>query len=185
MKGTTRPSMPGLFAQQEPHRRCAPLFEPKQGGRTASPTAPSTGFETPPTSDDLLPPLVRFQIFPPEEPQPVQQPPQPVPASHLRHSHADRGQPQLQLPAVCARLCGRHGQVSKEKTKKRIGPNVALSGTSEPCPPVLELSVSSLPWSHAGVGERPARGIVATRWRLSTRWQTTTQVARIICGACL
>lgn len=148
-----------------------------------------------PASDDLLPPLVRFQIFPPEEPQPVQQPPQPVPASHLRHFHADRGQPQLQLPAVCARLCGRHGQVSKEKTKKRIGPNVVLSGvqpppfvvsgTSEPCPPVLELSVNSLPWSHAGVAERPARGIAATRWRLSTRWQTTTQVARIICGACL
>lgn len=65
--------------------------------------------------------LAHFQIFPPEEPQPVQQPPRPVPAGHLWHSHADRGQPQLQLPAVSAWLRGRHGQVSKWKIKNVSG----------------------------------------------------------------
>lgn len=113
--------MVGLFAQQEPHRCRTRLFEPKQTGRVAKQpkgcarTSVSTRLETPPASDAFLPRLARFQIFPPEEPQPVQQPPRPVPAGHLRHSHADRGQPQLQLPALSARLRRRHGQVSKEK----------------------------------------------------------------------
>lgn len=53
-----------------------------------------------------------LQIFPSEEPQPVQQPPRSVPTGHLRHSHAYRSQPQLQLPGVCPLLRGGHGQVS-------------------------------------------------------------------------
>lgn len=62
-----------------------------------------------------------FQVFSPAEPQPVEQPPQPVSSGHLWHSHADGGQPELQLPGLHPMFRGSDDKVSyKQKALKAM-----------------------------------------------------------------